>query len=468
MMDGAFPKPLEVPHNIDAEQALLGSIFVWNETLDRIGELEPKHFFDPLLGRVFEVARATYEAGRKVTPVTLKSFFDDAKPIGGEMPVYQFLGTLAARAVSIPHAKDYANEIRDLYTRRQLIVLGQELSSSAWQSGDASVTELIGQTEAALYGLAEKTTYGSGSAPLSSVLSRVVEQANEAYRTNGKACGISTGFRDLDAKIGGLRPGNLVIIAGRPGMGKSVLAANIGMRMAKRDIPVQFDSLEMSADELGERILADEAEIPLAAMRNGNLKEADIRTLLERSQEINGFPFYLDATGGMTIGRLSARARRVKRQRNIGCLIVDYLQLMAGGSQNRVSDVTDITMGLKALAKELDIPVIALSQLSRAVEQRQDKRPQLSDLRESGSIEQDADIVMFVYREAYYVEREEPTTGSKAEWQERLASIKGKAEVIVGKHRHGSTGIVQMAFDGKHTRFDNLAVEPHPAVGRYA
>jgi replicative DNA helicase len=470
-MDGRYDAAAEAvtqlpPHNMEAEQALLGAVLVWNGALDKAGELQPFHFFDALHGRIFEVARGMHQGGRTVTAVTLMSSFANDEPIKPGLTVVQYLGTLAANAVSLIYVADYAAEIRALYTRRQLILLGQEIAATAQDPRDLKAPEIIAQAETALYGLAESDTYGRGSKHIADIVSDVLVEVNDAHINKGPK-GIKTGFIDLDKKLGPLAPGNLIILAGRPSMGKTALCLNMAWQMARAGVRVQFDSLEMSATELGFRLVAERSGISSGAMRNGkDLTVEDFRKLKTAQTEIREAPLWVDDAGGLNIGRLAARARRIKRQRGIQVLFVDYLQLMAGNSNNRVSDVTDITTGLKGLAKELEIPIIALSQLSRKCEERTDKRPQLADLRDSGSIEQDADIVLFVYRDEYYVEREKPAGGS-AEWRLKLAEVAGKAEVIVAKQRHGACGIVEMAFNSELTRFHDLVKDPHESVERH-
>ncbi len=471
------------PHNIEAEQALLGAILINNETHDRVSAfLLTEHFFDPLHAEIYDTAAKLIQAGKQATPITLRTFFENAEPIDSTLTVPQYLGRLAAGATTIINAYDYGRTIYDLAVRRQLIMIGEELVNTAFDSPvDQPPAMQIEEAEGRLYSLAERGKYGQGFMAFGSALTQAIEMANNAYQRDGHLSGLSTGLSDLDNRLGGLQSSDLIILAGRPSMGKTALVTNIAYNVAKSyreerqpngtikaldGAKVGFFSLEMSAEQLATRILSEQAEISSEKIRRGMIDEADFGKLVRASQEMTQVPLYIDQTGGITIAQLSARARRLKRQHGLGLLIVDYLQLLAGSSRsgqaNRVQEITEITTGLKALAKELVVPIIALSQLSRQVEQRDDKRPQLSDLRESGSIEQDADVVMFVFREEYYVERKKPSDANVEEmlkWQQEMALVHGKAEVIVGKQRHGPTGTVQLAFEAQFTRFGNLARE---------
>ena len=396
------------------------------------------------------------------------------------MPVY--LGRLAVNATTIINARDYGRTIHDLYTRRQLIVIGEDVVNKAYDSPvDFSPKEQIEEVETRLFSLAETDKYGQGFLAFNHALTTAIEMAGNAYKRDGHLSGIATRFTGLDGKMGGLQSSDLIVLAGRPSMGKTALATNIAFNVARAraqslaqatDMPpedprhdgavVGFFSLEMSAEQLATRILSEQAGIPSEKIRRGMIDEPEFKRLVEVSQEMAAIPLFIDQTGGLSIAQLSARARKLKRQQGLGLVIVDYLQLMTGTSNksdNRVQEVSQITTGLKALAKELNIPVIALSQLSRAVENREDKRPQLADLRESGSIEQDADIVMFVFREEYYLERLKPQEGTIEfqDWMAKMQLVSGRAEVIIGKQRHGPIGTVQLQFDGNVTRFSDLA-----------
>lgn len=479
------PEPIhfrEAPHNIEAEQALLGAILINNEALDRVSMfLEPGHFFDPLHAEIFETTGKMIHAGKQATPITLKTFFENAEPIDANLTVPQYLGRLAAHATTIINAEDYGRTIYDLAIRRALITVGEDMVNLAYDAPiDFPPETQIQDAETRLFDLAERGKYGQGFMSFSSALTHAIDMANAAYEREGHLSGLSTGLIDLDNRMGGLQSSDLIILAGRPSMGKTALVTNIAYNVAKAyrsekqpdgsDKTVDggrvgFFSLEMSAEQLATRILSEQSEIPSEKIRRGMINEDDFRKLVAVSQEMSRAPLWIDQTGGLSIAQLSARARKLKRQKGLDLLIVDYLQLLSGsggkGSENRVQEITQITTGLKALAKELAVPIIALSQLSRQVEQREDKRPQLSDLRESGSIEQDADVVMFVFREEYYVERQKPREGTPefSDWQTQMMAVSGKAEVIVGKQRHGPVGTVQLAFESQFTRFGNLARE---------
>lgn len=469
----------QAPHNIDAEQALLGAILVNNEALDRVsGFLDGSHFYEPIHQEIFEVTAKLIQAGKQATPITLRTFFETAEPIDHDLTVPQYLARLAASATTIINAADYGRTIYDLAVRRSLIIIGEDLVNTAYDSPvDAPPETQIQDAEGRLYALAESGKYGQGFLDFGSALTQAIDMANNAYQRDGHLSGLSSGLTDLDSRMGGLQGSDLIILAGRPSMGKTALVTNIAYNVAKAykvepqsdgtdkvvdGACVGFFSLEMSAEQLATRILSEQAEIPSEKIRRGMITEDEFRRLVEVSQVMARAPLYIDQTGGISIAQLAARARKLKRQRGLGLLIVDYLQLLSGGKRSgegRVQEITEITTGLKALAKELEVPIIALSQLSRQVEQREDKRPQLSDLRESGSIEQDADVVMFVFREEYYVERLKPSEGTPefAEWFAKMNQVAGKAEVIIGKQRHGPVGTVQLAFEANYTRFGNLA-----------
>ena len=480
----ASDEPLDYrqpPHNIDAEQALLGAILVNNEALDRVsGFLDGSHFYEPIHREVFEVATMLIQAGKQATPITLRTFFENAAPIDAELTVPQYLVRLATNATTIINAADYGRTIYDLAVRRSLIVIGEDMVNTAFDSPvDASPELQIQEAEGQLYALAESGKYGQGFVDFGHALTEAINMANSAYQRDGQLSGLSTGLNDLDGKMGGLQSSDLIILAGRPSMGKTALVTNIAYNVAKNYeseiLPdgtrkllnggcVGFFSLEMSAEQLATRILSEQAEIASEKIRRGMIDQSEFDRLYEVSQVMSKAPLFIDQTGGITIAQLSARARKLKRQHGLDLLIVDYLQLLSAGKRSgegRVQEITEITTGLKALAKELEVPIIALSQLSRQVEQREDKRPQLSDLRESGSIEQDADVVMFVFREEYYVERLKPNEGTAefTEWQQKMIQVAGKAELIIGKQRHGPVGTVGLTFESNFTRFGNLAHE---------
>ena len=485
-MSNALIRPLapetpvfrEAPHNLEAEQALLGAILVNNEAIDRVSTfLKPGHFYDALHARIYEAASKLILSGKRATPITLKTFFQADPPVG-ELPVPQYLGRLAANATTIINAEDYGRTIYDLAIRRQLIQIGETMVNTAYDSPiDAPPSIQIEGAEQELYELAETGKYGTGFEPFSSALTDAIDMAANAYRRDGGLSGLATGFTDLDHRMGGLQPSDLIIIAGRPAMGKTALATNIAYHVAKTYRPggdaenaldgavVGFFSLEMSAEQLATRIISEQAYIPSERIRRGRIDADEFDRIVEVSQELQHLPLYIDQTGGISVAQLAARARRLKRQRGLGFIVVDYLQLLSGSSkraaEGRVQEVSEITTGLKALAKELHVPVLALSQLSRQVEQREDKRPQLADLRESGSIEQDADVVLFVFREEYYLERSQPreNTEEHQKWQLAMDTVTGKADVIIGKQRHGPTGTVTLQFTPEFTRFSNLATE---------
>jgi replicative DNA helicase len=466
------------PHNFEAEQALLGAILVNNEACDRVSSfLKAEHFFDALHGRIYDHAAKLIWAGKRATPITLKTFFQGDEPVG-ELTVPQYLGRLAANATTIINAEDYGRTIYDLAIRRNLIQIGEGMVNTAYDAPiDAPPAVQIEDTEQKLYELAETGKYGSGFEPFTTALTDAIDMAANAYRRDGGLSGLATGFTDLDQRMGGLQPSDLIIVAGRPSMGKTALATNIAYHVAqtyRRDPDSQaaldgavvgFFSLEMSAEQLATRIISEQAYIPSERIRRGRIESEEFDRIVEVSQELQNLPLYIDQTGGITVAQLAARARRLKRQRDVGLIVVDYLQLLSGSTrraaEGRVQEVSEITTGLKALAKELHVPVLALSQLSRQVEQREDKHPQLADLRESGSIEQDADVVLFVFREEYYVERRQPreNTEEHKQWQQEMDLVTGKAEVIIGKQRHGPTGTVRLQFTPEFTRFGNLAAE---------
>jgi replicative DNA helicase len=478
----------QAPHNLEAEQALLGAILVNNEALDRVsGFLVPAHFFDPLHARIFETLAALIHAGKTATPITVKSFFESTEPIDAQTSVPQYLGRLAANATTIINASEYGRTIYDLATRRALIVIGEDMVNTAYESAvDQPPKTQIEEAEGRLYTLAEQNKYGQGFETFGAALSTAITMASSAYQRSGHLSGASTGLSDLDHKLGGLQRSDLIILAGRPSMGKTALATNIAYNVAKayrseQDADgstkttdggiVGFFSLEMSSEQLATRILAEQAEISSEKIRRGMIDEHEFRKLSEVASEMSRIPLFIDQTGGITVAQLSARARKLKRQHGLDLLVVDYLQLLSGSKRtdgNRVQEITEITTGLKALAKELVVPIIALSQLSRQVENREDKRPQLSDLRESGSIEQDADVVMFVFREEYYIERTKPAEGTLefSDWMAKMSLASGKAEVIIGKQRHGPVGTVELTFEGQFTRFSNLARDYQLPPGR--
>jgi replicative DNA helicase len=456
------------PHNLEAEQALLGAILVNNEALSRVSDfLQPQHFHDELHRSIFETAAKLIAEGKRADPITLKSLFAGREPIDANTTVPQYLGRLAANATTIINAGDYGRTIRELAARRQLILIGEDIANAAFASQlDFPVDEQIAEAEGRLYGLADSGKYGQGFSGFEDVSTASMAAAGAAKKSGGGITGIATRFTGIDAKMGGLHRSDLIVLAGRPSMGKTALATNIGANVAKGGKVVAFFSLEMSDEQLATRILSEQAGLQSERIRRGQLTDAEFDHLAQTQQRLAKMPLFIDQTGAISIAQLAARARRLKRQqKRLDLVIVDYLQLMTGSRRNRgnrVEEVSEITTGLKALAKELNAPVLALSQLNRAVENRDDKRPQLSDLRESGSIEQDADVVMFVFRKEYYLERTKPDPETERlkyqEWLADMQAVAGKAEVIIGKQRHGPIGIVTLQFEGTCTRFSNYAV----------
>ena len=470
-------EPKLAPHNIELERAVLGVILVHNEAFDRVSDtLLPEHFYEGVHKRIFEVISTLLKSGKIATPITLKMFLSDLD-LGG-MTVAQYLARLAAEATTVINATEYAKSVRDLALRRNLIVVGQEISAVAFDTPpDVTPRHQIEEAERKLYSLAESGKFEGGFQRFDEALTHAVDMAARAYERDGNLSGISTGLSDLDRMMGGLQRSDLIILAGRPGMGKTALATNFafniaqayqgevspdGKRQALNGGIVGFFSLEMSAEQLATRIIAEQSGVPSYKIRRGDIQQNEFEKVIEASRRMTTVPLYIDQTGGISIAQLAARARRLKRQRGLDVLVVDYLQLLSGSSKkgdNRVQEMTEITTGMKALAKELEVPIVALSQLSRQVENRDDKRPQLSDLRESGSIEQDADVVMFVYREEYYLKNRQPREGTEEfiKWQADMERAHGRAEVIIGKQRHGPTGTVELQFEAELTRFGNLA-----------
>ncbi len=466
-----------LPHNIEAEQALLGALMVNNDVYDRVASLvNETHFYDPVHGRIFEIAAQRIQKNALASPVTLKAFLED-DPGLAELGGPAYLARLAGAAISVFAARDYAQMIYDLAIRRDLIAIGQEISGkAATVEVHSEPKDQIVEAEQRLYALGEQGSSDTGFQSFLKAVTDAVQIANAAYMRDGGMAGISTGLIDMDKKLGGLHKSDLLILAGRPSMGKTSLATNIAYNIAKiykkGQLPdgsegavqggvVGFYSLEMSAEQLAARILSEAAEVPSEQIRRGDMTEAEFRRFVEAAKSLESCPLYIDDTPALPISQLAARARRLKRTHGLDVLIIDYLQLVrgTGRSENRVNEISEITQGLKAIAKELDIPVIALSQLSRQVENREDKRPQLSDLRESGSIEQDADVVMFVFREEYYKEREKPgdhDVEAMMKWQDEMESLHGRAEVVIGKQRHGPIGTIELSFEGRFTRFGNL------------
>jgi replicative DNA helicase len=470
------------PHNIEAEQALLGAVLVNNEAFYRVSDfLEPAHFFEPVHKQIYEITAQIIRQNKIANPVTLKNFLPADLAIG-ELNPAQYLARLAAEATTIINAEDYGRSVYDLALRRALIGIGEDVVNIAFDAPiDMPPKAQIEDAERRLFALAETGRYDGGFHSFEEALKAAIDMASAAYQRDGHLSGISTGLDDLDHKMGGLQSSDLIVLAGRPAMGKTSLVTNIAFNIAKAyrgEVQpdgstktvnggiVGFFSLEMSAEQLATRIVAEQSGVSSSHIRRGSLDERQFAKVVEASREMARIPLFIDQTGGLSIAQLTARARRLKRQRGLDLLIIDYLQLLQGsgkGQANRVQEITEITTGLKALAKELAVPVIALSQLSRQVEARDDKRPQLADLRESGSIEQDADVVMFVYRDEYYLKGKMPKEGTEEffKWQAEMEQVAGVAEVIIGKQRHGPTGTVALQFEAEITRFSNLAKRDH-------
>jgi replicative DNA helicase len=484
LAESASEAPPALPQNVEAEAALLGALMIDNRLVEDIQlKLRPEHFFEPLHSRIYEAILRLTDSNRIANPVTLKPLFEGdegMKEVGG--PAY--LAQLTGSGAAVIGARDFAGQIYDLALLRALVGVGRGLVEGALDtSEDVAPLAQIERAESELYRVAEEGGAEGKAKSFGEATKEALQLAEKALNSGGHLSGITTGLDSLNGKIGGLHKSDLVIVAGRPGMGKSSLATNIGFASAKRFLQDQEDgietaksagaavalfSLEMSADQLATRILAEQSGISSENLRMGKISQQEFRSLARAAAELQTLPLYIDDTPGLTIAALRARARRLKRQKGIGMVIVDYLQLLQGSGKgsagdNRVQEISEISRGLKQLAKELDVPVIALSQLSRAVEQREDKRPQLSDLRESGSIEQDADIVMFIYREDYYLAARQPGDDHPdfQSWQEEMQRVYGLAEILVAKQRHGSTGKVRVKFDSRITKFSDLVDESY-------
>jgi len=462
-----FPK--EMPCNIEAEQALIGSILVSNEIFDEIITLiDSSKFHDPIHIKIFETIEKLIAKGLLANPITLKSYFENnegLKELGG----HEYLIKITKFSTSTKQAIDYANIVHEMHVRRELIKISDLILTEASNKNQvaSSGEEMIQNAEKSLFDLAERGHFNRSFLKFEQALKQTIDMARSAYQNDEGIVGVPTGLTDLDSRLGGMHKQDLIIIAGRPSMGKTALATNIAFHAAKNiekkasKSTVAFFSLEMSSEQLSTRILSEQSKIKSNDIRRGKVTEKEFEKFIETSKNIFALPLYIDETPAITIAAISNRARRIKRLFGLELIVVDYIQLMKSGGKkeyNRVQEISEITQGLKALAKELDVPVLALSQLSRAVEQRDDKKPQLADLRESGSIEQDADVVMFVYREAYYLERKEPALGSieHAEWQQKMDEISNLAEIMIGKQRHGPTGNVKVEFEAMYTKFKDL------------
>ncbi|SIO57324.1 primary replicative DNA helicase [Bradyrhizobium erythrophlei] len=486
--DPGTPAYRSAPHNVEAEQGLLGAILINNDAFYRVSDfLEGKHFYLKVHQEIYETSGSLIRMGKLANPVTLKTFVTEADL--GAMTVSQYIARLAAEATTIINAVDYGRTIYDHAIRRDLIEIGEEVVNNAYDAPvDFAPRAQIEDTERKLYALAETGRYDGGFQGFSQAMKVALDMAANAYQRDGKLSGTATGLRDLDVKMGGLQRSDLIVVAGRPGMGKTALATNIAYNVAKayhgevqpdgtmKSVNggiVGFFSCEMSAEQLATRILAEQTSISSSMIRRGGISQSEFDKIRDYTIQLQHLPLFVDETGGLSISQLTARARRLKRQKGLDLIVVDYIQLLQGsgkrGNDNRVQEVTEITTSLKALAKELNIPVIALSQLSRQVESRDDKHPQLSDLRESGSIEQDADVVLFVYREEYYLQNKEPKMGTPEheKWRTEMDLAFGKAEVIVAKQRHGPTGTVRLQFEGLFTRFSDLVEDGHVPMQTY-
>ncbi len=463
-----------VPHNIEVEQALLGAILINNDAFWSVSEfLKPEHFYENIHSRIYSVAADMIRISKHASPITLKTFLPADDKITNDITVEQYLARLVASAAVVINAPDFGKVIYDLATRRALIEVGSEMVNIAYDcSFGLSPGDQIDNVERQLFKLAETGSSIGGFHDFSTAVNRTIELASTAFQHDRGLSGMATGFREIDSITGGLQKSDLIIIAGRPAMGKTAFATNIATNIAMKynqkissgtGGKVGFFSLEMSAEQLATRIISEQTEVSSSRIRRGDITESEFEKLSFCVQEIQKIPLFIDETGGISIAKMCTKARRLKRKSDIDIIIVDYIQLMHGdaGGGNRVQEMTEITTGLKALAKELDIPIIALSQLSRQVENRENKHPQLSDLRESGSIEQDADVVLFVYREEYYMEMVQPKHDNEkwAEWNDKMDNVRGMAEIIVAKHRHGPTGIAKLGFQGEYTRFSDLVDE---------
>ena len=475
----------KLPKNIEAEQALIGALLANNKAYEKISDLmKPAFFADATHQKIYAVIAKLIGNGHVADVITLKNYFEQEGGLN-EVGGFPYLVKLADSASPLTNVEYYAQFIYDKYLRRELINTGFEIVNSAMQETiDISATDQISQAEKALYNLADQGDAKGGFVDFSTALTSSLSAIEKAYQKEGKISGVPTGLNKLDYRIGGLNDSDLIIIAGRPAMGKTALATNIAYNVAEffaRDSEtppenkgVDFFSLEMSADELAARILSTATQTSSHKMRTGDLEESEFTRIAAAVRELENIPLYIDDTPGVSINAIRTRARRLKRSKGLGLVVIDYIQLISGTGDkrsegNRVQELSEISRGLKILAKELKIPVIALSQLNRGVESREDKRPQMSDLRESGSIEQDADIVMFVFRENYYIHNSEPKPQEgespekyekkHAEWVARDRQTANLAEVIVGKQRHGPTGTVKLYWNGEFTQFGNLAEE---------
>jgi len=458
----------ELPNNIEAEQSVIGSILVTNEIFDEISTIISNiNFYDPMHQKIYNAIESLIYKGMLANPITLKNYFEDEKD---DLNVPEYLVKITKFSTSIRQAIEYSKIIYDMFVRRELIKISEQTIDSAKINDlDTSGQNIIENSERLLFDLAEKGSFNSSLVKFDDAMKQTIEMASAAYKNEGGIVGVPTGLRDLDDKLGGLHQSDLIIIAGRPSMGKTSLATNIAFNAAKniqdngKKSSIAFFSLEMSSEQLSTRILSEQARIGSNDIRRGRISDEQFDQFLETSKNIAELPLFIDETPAISIAAMSNRARRIKRLHGLDMIVVDYIQLMRGITYNkdgRVQEISQITQGLKAIAKELGVPVVALSQLSRQVEQRDDHKPQLSDLRESGSIEQDADVVMFVYREGYYLQRKEPreATVEHAEWQAKMNEVAHLAEIIIGKQRHGPIGKITLEFEERFTKFKDTQI----------
>ncbi len=453
----------ELPNNIEAEQSVIGSILVTNEIFDDISTIISNvNFYDPMHQKIFNAIESMIYKGLLANPITLKNYFENEKD---DIDIPEYLVKITKFSTSTRQAIEYSKIIYDMFVRRELIKISDQIIDDAKENDlNVSGQNIIENSEKLLYDLAEKGTFSSSLIKFDDAMKQTIEMASAAYKNEGGIVGVPTGLRDLDDKLGGLHQSDLIIIAGRPSMGKTSLATNIAFNAAQKiqesgkKSSIAFFSLEMSSEQLSTRIISEQARIGSNDIRRGRISDEQFDQFLETSKNISELPLFIDETPALSIAAMSNRARRIKRLHGLDLIVVDYIQLMKGSLNNkdgRVQEISQITQGLKAIAKELGVPVLALSQLSRQVEQRDDHKPQLADLRESGSIEQDADVVMFVYREGYYLQRKEPreATVEHAEWQAKMNEVAHLAEIIIGKQRHGPIGKVTLEFEERFTKF---------------
>jgi replicative DNA helicase len=458
----------ELPNNIEAEQAVIGSILVSNDIFDEISTIISSiNFYDPMHQKIYEAIESLVYKGMLANPITLKNYFEDEKD---DLNVPEYLVKITKFSTSVRQAVEYSKIIYDMFVRRELIKISEQtIDSAKLNELDTNGQTIIENSERLLFDLAEKGSFNSSLVKFDEAMKQTIEMASAAYKNEEGIVGVPTGLRDLDDKLGGLHQSDLIIIAGRPSMGKTSLATNIAFNAAQKlqdsgkKSSIAFFSLEMSSEQLSTRIISEQARISSNDIRRGRISDEQFDKFLETSKNIAELPLYIDETPAISIAAMSNRARRIKRLFGLDMIVVDYIQLMRGTTYNkdgRVQEISQITQGLKAIAKELGVPVVALSQLSRQVEQRDDHKPQLADLRESGSIEQDADVVMFVYREGYYLQRKEPreATVEHAEWQAKMNEVAHLAQIIIGKQRHGPIGNVTLEFEERFTKFKDTQI----------